>query len=274
MENTTIRMAIAYDFDGTLSAGNMQEYDFIPALNMTSHQFWEYVNKIKHDNNMDGILAYMYAMLESANKHKIPVKKADFNNFGKKIKLFEGVETWFSRINTYAQSKNVQVEHFVISSGLREMIEGTTIHQEFKQIYASGFMFDHNGVACWPALAINYTNKTQFLFRINKGSLDVFDDSVINKYVPESSRSIPFTNIVFIGDGETDVPCMRLVKDKGGHSIAVYNPLQQDSQHKVGQLITDGRANLITTTNYQENSEIEKAVKAIIDKLEATSRIK
>ncbi|MFM2344740.1 MAG: hypothetical protein RLZZ210_1351, partial [Pseudomonadota bacterium] len=178
MENTTIRMAIAYDFDGTLSAGNMQEYDFIPALNMTSHQFWEYVNKIKHDNNMDGILAYMYAMLESANKHKIPVKKADFNNFGKKIKLFDGVETWFSRINTYAQSKNVQVEHFVISSGLREMIEGTTIHQEFKQIYASGFMFDHNGVACWPALAINYTNKTQFLFRINKGSLDVFDDSV------------------------------------------------------------------------------------------------
>jgi len=273
MAKKLIRMAISYDFDGTLAPGNMQEYDFIPALNMRSKQFWPSVNDLAKKHEMDQILAYMYMMLEEARKAKVAVRKTDFKNFGANIELFPGVKDWFKRINAYAKTKGVRLEHFIISSGIREMVEGTPIYKEFKKVYASGFMFDHNGVACWPALAVNYTTKTQYLFRINKGSLDVHDNSIINKYVPKEQRPVPFEHMVFVGDGETDIPCMRLVKDQGGHSIAVYNPGKHGAKKHAQQLIKDGRATLFATADYQDGSAIDLAVKAIIDKIEASSRV-
>ncbi|HUW25755.1 MAG TPA: HAD family hydrolase [Gallionella sp.] len=273
MAKKFIPMAISYDFDGTLAPGNMQEYDFIPAINMLSKQFWKSVNNLAEQHEMDQILAYMYAMLEEARKEKVAVRKTDFKNFGAHIELFPGVKDWFKRINIYAKNKGVRLEHYIISSGIREMVEGTPIYKEFKKVYASGFMFDHNGVACWPALAVNYTTKTQYLFRINKGSLDVHDNSIINKFVPKEKRPVPFENMVFIGDGETDIPCMRLVREQGGHSIAVYNPGKHGAKKKAGELISEGRATLVATADYQEGSTIDLAIKAIIDKVEATSRI-
>lgn len=198
MAKKLIPMAISYDFDGTLAPGNMQEYDFIPALKMLSKHFWLAVNDLAKQNEMDPILAYMYTMLEEAQKAKIPVRKEDFKTFGSNIGLFPGVRDWFKRINAYAKTKGVRLDHFIISSGIREMVEGTNIHKEFKKVYASGFMFDHNGVACWPALAVNYTTKTQYLFRINKGSLDVHDNSIINKYVPKEQRPVPFEHMILL----------------------------------------------------------------------------
>lgn len=274
MSRKLIPMAIAYDFDGTLAPGNMQEYDFIPALNMLSKAFWTFVNSLAKQHEMDQILAYMWAMLREADKADIRVHKSDFKNFGKNITLFPGVEGWFKRVNAYARSKGVRLEHFVISSGIREMVEGTPIYKEFKKVYASGFMFDHNGVACWPALAMNYTTKTQYLFRINKGSLDVYDNSVINTFVPKDQRPVPFENMIFIGDGETDIPCMRLVKDQGGHSIAVYNPNKRGAKKPAEQLINDGRATLSAPADFQEGSRIDSCVKAIIDKVEAAARVR
>jgi phosphoserine phosphatase len=274
MPKKLIPMAIAYDFDGTLAPGNMQEYDFIPALNMMSTEFWKSVNTIAEQHEMDPILAYMWAMLRQADKSDIRVHKSDFKTFGKNITLFPGVADWFKRLNAYARSKGVRLEHFIISSGIREMVEGTPIYKEFKKVYASGFMFDHNGVACWPALAVNYTTKTQYLFRINKGSLDVHDNSVINKFVPKDQRPVPFENMVFIGDGETDIPCMRLVKDQGGHSIAVYSGTKRGVKKHAKQLVTDGRATLAAPADFQEGSTIDTCVKAIIDKVEAAARIR
>jgi phosphoserine phosphatase len=268
-----IPMAISYDFDGTLAPGNMQEYDFIPAINMLTKHFWMSVTDLAKRHEMDPILAYMYAMLEEARKAKVAVRKTDFKSFGANIELFPGVKDWFKRINIYAKSKGVRLEHFIISSGIREMVEGTPIYKEFKKVYASGFMFDHNGVACWPALAVNYTTKTQYLFRINKGSLDVHDNTIINKYVPKDQRPVPFEHMIFVGDGETDIPCMRLVKDQGGHSIAVYNPGKHGAKKKAVDLIKEGRATLAATADYQEGGAIDLAVKAIIDKVEASSRI-
>ena len=273
MAKKLIPMAISYDFDGTLAPGNMQEYDFIPALNMRSKHFWSSVNTLAAQHEMDQILAYMYMMLEEARKAHVAVRRNDFKNFGAKITLFPGVQDWFKRINAYAKEKGVRLEHFIISSGIREMVEGTPIFKEFKKVYASGFMFDHNGVACWPALAVNYTTKTQYLFRINKGSLDVHDNSVINKFVPKELRPVPFGHMIFVGDGETDIPCMRLLKDQGGHSIAVYNPGKRGAKRNAEQLIQDGRATLIAAADYQAGSTIDKAVKAIIDKVEAAIRI-
>ncbi len=266
-------MAIAYDFDGTLSPGNMQEYNFIPALNMRSHEFWELVDALKKNNEMDSILAYMYVMLEEARKHRIAVRREDFQNFGAKIQFFEGVTTWFTRINAYAARKNIQLEHFIISSGIREMIEGTAIYPHFKKVYASGFLFDYHGVACWPAFAINYTNKTQFLFRINKGCLDPNDHQIINRFIPKAERLVPFENMIFIGDGETDIPCMRLVKNEGGYAIAVYPPEQTGSAAHAQLLLKEGRASLAAPADYREKSPLDLAVKAMIDRLEATARI-
>ena len=273
MPKKLIPMAIAYDFDGTLAPGNMQEYDFIPALNMRSRQFWDMVNKIAVKDEADPILAYMFTMLEEARKAKLPVRKADFKSYGGKIALFPGVSDWFDRINAYAKVKGVRLQHYIISSGLREMLEGTPIYKKFRKVYASGFMFDQNEVACWPALGLNYTTKTQYLFRINKGTLDVHDNSVINKFVPKADRPLPFENMIFIGDGETDIPCMRLVKDQGGHSIAVYNTDKYGAKKTAEQLITDGRASFVAPADYQPNSKVEKAVQAIIDRIEATARI-
>ena len=273
MPKKLIPMAIAYDFDGTLAPGNMQEYDFIPALKLPSKHFWGKVNELAKKHEADPILAYMFAMLEEARTAGLPVRKADFKNYGVNIELFPGVKEWFKRINAYAKAKGVRLEHFIISSGIREMVEGTPIHRAFKKIYASGFVFDANGVACWPALAINYTTKTQYLFRINKGSLDVHDNSVINKFVPKDQRPIPFEHMIFVGDGETDIPCMRLVKDQGGHSIAVYNSAKRGHRKHAEQLIKDGRATLAVTADYREGSQIDQAVQAIIDKVEASARI-
>ena len=274
MPKKLIPMAIAYDFDGTLAPGNMQEYDFIPALNMVSKAFWSSVNNLAKQHEMDQILAYMHMMLEEARKAKVAVRKSDFKQFGANITLFPGVADWFKRVNAYAKSRGVRLEHFVISSGIREMVEGTPIYREFKKVYASGFMFDHNGVACWPALAVNYTTKTQYLFRINKGSLDVHDNSVINKFVGKDKRPLPFENMIFIGDGETDIPCMRLVKDQGGHSIAVYNGSKRGVRKHADQLVTDGRATLAAPADFQHGSTIDLCVKAIIDKVEAAARVK
>lgn len=274
MAKKLLPMAIAYDFDGTLAPGNMQEYDFIPALNMVSKAFWSSVNTLAQQHEMDQILAYMHMMLEEARKARVAVRKSDFKQFGANITLFPGVAEWFKRINAYARSRGVRLEHFIISSGIREMVEGTPIYREFEKVYASGFMFDHNGVACWPALAVNYTTKTQYLFRINKGSLHVHDNSVINKFVPKDQRPVPFENMIFIGDGETDIPCMRLVKDQGGHSIAVYNGSKRGARKHADQLVDDGRATLGAPADYQEGSVIDRAVKAIIDKIEAAARIK
>ncbi|MDL2321127.1 haloacid dehalogenase-like hydrolase [Desulfosarcina sp. OttesenSCG-928-B08] len=266
-------MAIAYDFDGTLSPGNMQEYDFIPALKMKPSEFWKEAKRIAKEHDADEILAYMQCMLDQASRARIPVRKKDFSDFGKQISLFPGVEEWFDRIKEYGRAQDVKVEHFLISSGLREMVQGTKIARKFKEIYASGFMYDQNQVAHWPALAVNYTTKTQYLFRINKGSFDVYDNTKINKYTPQEKRYVPFSNMVFIGDGETDIPCMRLVKAQGGHSIAVYSPNKKGAKAKAEQLHKEGRASLIAPADYSVDSAMDKAVKAVVDIISANYRL-
>jgi hypothetical protein len=266
--------AIAYDFDGTLAPGNIQEYDFVPAIGMTKKAFWKEVGELTKVHNADSILMYMRHMLEKANAAHVPVRKEDFVKFGHAVSLFEGVADWFDRINKYGKERGVRVKHYIISSGNREMIEGTPIAKKFSAIYASSFLYDHNGVAQWPALAINYTTKTQFLFRINKGVLKVFDNDKINQFTPAEDRPVPFNNMVFIGDGDTDIPCFRTVKSQGGHSIAVYKPSTPGAKSKAAKLIRDGRVNFIAPANYSENGEINNIVKRIIEKVAADDQLR
>ncbi len=266
-----VTMAIAYDFDGTLAPGNMQEHQFLPEIGIKSAAFWKEVNDIAKKHQADEVLVYMNLMLRKAAENNAPVRKDDFKKRGKNIQLFDGVAEWFSRINDYAKRKNVDLHHYLISSGNEEIFVGTKIKKYFKAIYASKYLFDANGAAQWPALAINYTTKTQYLFRINKGVKDISDNASVNRYVEPEKRPVPFKNMVFIGDGTTDIPCFRLVKEQGGLSVAVYTPHKKGKSGKTAALKyqDEGRVHAVVPANYTEGSELDKIIKAQIDEVAA-----
>lgn len=265
MPKKHIEMAIAYDFDGTLADGNMQEHQFLPDIGMKPRDFWAEVKRLTKEHQADEVLVYMNLMLKKARGASVPVRREDFKARGKAISLFESVEGWFDRINEYARTKCVKLEHVLVSSGNAEIFAGTSIAPKFAHIYASKFMFDENGVAEWPALVVNYTTKTQYLFRINKGAHDLSDNSAVNKFVAKSERRIPFENMIFIGDGSTDIPCFRLVKEQGGLSIAVYKPRTKGAQDKADGYIADGRVHCVAPANYSDGGDLDKIVKAQID---------
>lgn len=209
-------VAFLYDFDKTLCTTDMQDYAFIPSLGMTPAEFWAEANGFGRRNRMDGILAYMYTMLREAARRNRPFTRTDLVEKGRSIVLFPGVEDWFRRINDFGAGQGVQVEHYIISSGLREIIEGSSISGEFKEIYASEFYYDESGVPVWPKLAVNFTAKTQFVYRINKGVLDVSNDRDLNASMPDDSKRVPFTSMIYMGDGLSDVPCMKMMRAYGG----------------------------------------------------------
>lgn len=274
MPKTLIPFAICYDFDGTLAPGNMQDRDFIPTIGMTKKSFWNEVRSRCQQHEADNILVYMALMLEKARAARVQVRRQNFIRYGKDLKLFKGAEGWFPRINMYGKAGGLRVTHHIISSGIREMILGTSIKKYFNDIYASSYCYDHHGVAEWPALALNYTTKTQYLFRINKGSHNVYDHDLINQYVPPDDRPVPFRNMVFIGDGETDIPCFRLVKEQGGHSIAVFQPHTPKAKFRSKKLMSDGRVNFIAPADYSEGKPIDLIIKAIMEKVAATEYLR
>lgn len=269
MEKKTI-IALMYDFDKTLSPKDMQEYSFIPSIGMNPEEFWQEANRIAIRSSMDKILAYMYLMLKRAKKNDLSITKESFISLGKDVKLYPGVKTWFKRINDYGKSLGLEIEHYIISSGLKEIIEGTSIAKEFKRIYACEFHYNERGNADWPQQAINYTTKTQFLFRISKGVLDTLDDDTLNSYMREEERRVPYRNMIYFGDGLTDVPCMKLVKAYGGQSIAIY---QKKKFHKVQRLIDEGRVNYVCASDFTQDSELEKIVKLIIHRMAVTNEL-
>lgn len=262
--------AIMYDFDKTLCTRDMQDYQFIPSLGMTSSQFWQEANIFGREKQMDSVLAYMYTMIREAKRKKVPIYRETLVNQGKSVELFKGLDTWFDRIDTFGKTQGVQVEHYVISSGLKEIIEGTAISSRFKKIYACEFYYDdETKQAVWPITAVNYTNKTQFVYRINKGVLDVSNDEDLNRSMPDSVKRVPFTNMVYIGDGLSDVPCMKMMKSYGGQAIAVY----QNDNPKVRELLKRGRVDYIFPADYSENSSLEVTMKNIIRKIAVCDKL-
>ena len=259
-------VAICYDFDKTLSPDDMQAQGYIQSVGFNIEDFWKESNSLAENNDMDQNLAYMYKMVEEAEGNLI-LSKETLRDYGAKVSLFDGVDTWFERTKKYGKSKGVIVEHYIISSGLKEMIEGTRIASEIEAIYASSFYFNEKGVAKWPAQVVNYTNKTQFLFRIEKGVLDVNDPGV-NDYFSPSEIRVPFRNMIYIGDSDTDIPCMKLVNSYGGHSIGVFNPDTKDKT-KVYKMIKDNRIKYFAPADYSENEKLEELVKKIIDRTAA-----
>lgn len=256
-------LAICYDFDKTLSPDDMQAQGYIQSIDYEIAEFWKQSNQLATDNDMDQNLAYMY-MMSSKSRGKVLFTKETLRKDGSRVQLFPGVKTWFDRINEYGKNKGVIVEHYIISSGLKEMIEGTEVADKFKKIYASSFYFDKDGVAVWPAQVVNYTNKTQFLFRIEKGVLDI-NDQAVNSYFEPNQYRVPFRNMVYIGDSDTDIPCMKLVNINGGHSIGVYNSETKDKS-KVFRMLDENRIKYFAPADYTQGADLECLVKKIIDR--------
>ena len=260
-------VALGYDFDGTLSPGNMQEFGFIQAIGKKPQEFWQESDDIASGQDASNILSYMKLMFDEAQKAGIKLRREDFKKFGEAVELYDGVLEWFSNVNEYGKQRGVKVEHYINSSGLTSMIEGTPIANEFKRIFACSFLYDENGDAVWPGVAVDYTAKTQFLFKINKGILSVRDNKKVNESQAEDNKRVPFPNMIYMGDGETDVPCMKIVKMFGGHSIAVYDPSNKKKVNVARKLLRQERVNFITPTDYTKESRTMKIVCSIIDKI-------
>ena len=264
-------LALMYDFDHTLSPRDMQEYAFIPELGMKADDFWNLCQHTGVVHRMDPILAYMYVMIWEARKRGMHLNRETFHRQGAKVELFNGLDSWFERVNDYGESLGFHVEHYILSSGLKEIVEGTPIANRFKMIYAAEYVYNENtGEPEWPAMAVNYTNKTQYIYRINKGILDVTENERLNEHTPHDMRRVPFTNMIYVGDGSTDVPCMKLVASRGGHSIGVYTGRRKAA---VNDMLIHGRVHFIAPTDYSADSEMEKIVFGIFDSVAAESRI-
>ena len=262
-------VAIMYDFDKTLCTKDMQNYRFIPSLGIEVGEFWDYTNYVQTTEKMDSVLAYMYAAVKISKEKNIPIKRSGLEENGKSIEFFPGVVEWFKRINEFGKANNVEIEHYVISSGMKEIIDGTIISGEFKNIFACEYLYDDEGNAVWPKTAVNYTNKTQFVYRINKGVLDISNDTDLNRSMPDDSKRIPFENMIYIGDGLSDVPCMKMMKSYGGKAIAVYQRLDE----KVKELLRKDRVDFIYPADYSENSGLDKTVKDIIVKMSISDKL-
>ena len=268
------KTAILYDFDKTLCTKDMQEYSLIPSLGYKEpSQFWKEVGKLSRQSQMDGVSAYLYWLVRKYEEQGRPLRREDFADVGRSIEFYRGVDTWFRRINEYGASLGLEIEHYVISSGLAESIEASGIADEFRRIYACRYYYDENGTARWPAQIINYTTKTQYIFRINKQVLDESDDESLNAWVPQEQRPIPFSRMVYIADGLTDVPCMKLVKEYGGKSIVVYNPESAKAGITASRLIRENRADFMSVADYRESHDLETLVKLILDHMAADSRL-
>ncbi len=257
-------IAIMYDFDKTLCTKDMQDYGFIPSLSMHPKEFWHKANEFGSGAQMDGVLAYLYTMIEESKRKGQPLTREKLIDCGKDIVLYDGVKDWFDRINLYGAAQGVQIEHYVISSGLKEIIEGSGIADKFTKIFACEFLYDENGCALWPKTAVNYTNKTQFVYRINKGVLDIANDVDLNRSMPDDSKRVPFTNMIYIGDGLSDVPCMKMMKAYGGCAIAVY---QDNNKSKVEELLMGDRVDFIFPADYTKQGRLDKTVHNLIKKM-------
>ena len=262
--------AFLYDFDKTLCTTDMQDYAFIPSLGMTPAEFWSVANDFGRRHRIDSVLAYMYTMIQEAERRELPFTRGDLVEKGRDIVLFPGVEDWFRRVNAFGEEQGVRVEHYIISSGLREIIEGSSISAAFKEIYASEFYYDETGRPVWPKLAVNFTAKTQFVYRINKGVLDVSNDRDLNASMPDDSKRVPFPNMIYMGDGLSDVPCMKMMRAYGGQAIAVY---QESNRLGVEDLLAKGRVDFIFRADYSEGTALDATVKDIIRKIAILDRL-
>lgn len=263
-------VAILYDFDATLATSDMQNFSFIPSLGLTPEEFWGKTKEFSEKTGCEKTLGYIYTMIAECKKRGIKMTRSFLREQGKGIKFWPGVDTWFERINKFGEENGVEVEHYLVSSGNKEIVEGCSIYKYFKMVYGCEFIFDENDEPIWPKLVINYTQKTQYFYRVSKGAFDINDDVGVNE--KNRNRRVPYSNIVYIGDGLTDIPAMILAKNNGGHSIAVYPEGREGKV--VDDLYHDGRVNYVAPADYREGKELDEIMRLIIKGISINESLK
>lgn len=268
MAKKVTKVALIYDFDGTLSTTDMQDYGLIPEFGMKPEEFWPIANQWSIDNCADQITGSMYFFVKTAREMGIRLTRETLKKAGQNIVYFPGVEEWFNRISAYGKALNLKIEHYIISAGYEEILAGSKIYKYFKNVFGCSFAFGADGTPVWPARVINYSTKTQYLSKINKG-LGKLEDRLVNEFMPDDKRPIPFRRMVYFGDGSTDIPSMKLTKERNGTAIAVYNPRDHSSksQKKALKLLKDGRVNFALPADYREGKQIDKVIKTVLDKI-------
>lgn len=267
MAKKVTKVALIYDFDGTLSTTDMQDYGLIPEFGMKPKEFWPIANQWSVDNGADQVTGSMYFFVKTAREMGIKLTRENFRKAGQNIIYFKGVEEWFDRMTAYGKDLNLQVEHYIISAGYEEIIEGCKIYKYFKNVFGCSFAYGEDGTPVWPARVINYSTKTQYLSKINKG-LGKLEDRLVNEFMPDEERPIPFRRMIYFGDGSTDIPSMKLTKERNGTAIAVYNPKDTaTSKKKALKLLKDGRVNFALPADYREGKQLDVVIKTILDKI-------
>ena len=264
-------VALIYDFDGTLSPRPMQEYTFLPQIGEDPIAFWAEVNAFAREHEADNLITYMHLMYKKARAKGIRIDRAELVAQGRNVELFEGVREWFAAVGDYVKLRAetaVEIKHYLVSSGLKEIIEGTAIYPEFANVFASEYFFEAYDVP-FPKRVITDTGKTQYLFRINKGVEDL--GRSINSHMPENERPIPFSQMVYFGDGDTDVPSMAVMRKNGGYAVAVHPPGGGES--KCADLYRAGRVDFFAPADYRRSSELFRRTCLILDRIMADIRL-
>jgi hypothetical protein len=265
-------IALVYDFDGTLSPRPMQEYAFLPQLGIDPAEFWAECGRLARAQSADPLITYMHLMYKKAKERNIRIDRADLVAQGRDVELFPGVEEWFDAIAEWvgirSESQGVELRHYLVSSGLNEIIEGTRIRRHFHNVFASEYWFEAYETP-FPKRVITDTGKTQYLFRINKGIEDLGES--INAHMPEEQRPIPFRNMIYFGDGETDVPSMALMRKSGGHAIAVH-PAGKPTATCV-ELFRAGRVDFFAAADYRRGSDLFNRTCLLLDRILADIRV-
>ena len=261
-------IALVYDFDGTLSPRPMQEYSFLPQLGIEPKAFWDECTRVAREQGADPLITYMHLMYKKAREKGLRIDRDDLVRQGADVALFPGVEDWFDEIAAYigirAESAGVELRHYLVSSGLTEIIEGTKIRRHFHNVFASEYWFDAYELP-FPKRVITDTGKTQYLFRINKGIEDPGES--INAHMAEELRPIPFRNMIYFGDGETDVPSMALMRKSGGHAIAVHPEEKGRGVETCVELFRAGRVDFFAAADYRRGSDLFKRTCLLLDRI-------
>lgn len=282
--------ALIYDFDNTLIEGNLPDHSLLEEIGWEPEEFWKVSNKRAEDQRADMVCVYMHTLLEKAEEAGKPITREMLERHGKKIKMREGFadgqNSWFKRTGEIAREHGLEIQHYVITSGLAEMVEACPIANDLRAVFGSRYLYDENGKAVGLAHVVNYTNKTQHLFRINKGVHDIADDRKLNEYMHEETRPVPFSNMLFIGDGFTDIPCFSLIKRFQGHTLAVLanEVTTEDSDIEIAQhimskinksfdqietLVSDGRADHISLgAHFVPDGRVEQVVEKVARAIE------
>jgi phosphoserine phosphatase len=250
----------------------MQEYTFLPKIGEDPKAFWAEANGLAKATQADPLITYMHLMYKKAKERGVRIDRSELVALGRDVELFAGVEEWFECVGAYVRTHavaGVELRHYLVSSGLTEIIEGTRIRSHFHNVFASEYFFEAYDLP-YPKRVISDTGKTQYLFRINKGIEDLGES--INQHMPETARPIPFSNMIYFGDGETDVPSMAVMRKNGGHAIAVHPPGK--SRAKCLELFKAGRIDFFAPADYRQGSDLFRRTCLLLDRMLADIRVR